>query len=110
MRHLIRRILGRDPTSVSKSPLRMPHELATPVTEPQDSASDATANAHDETIGWFTIDPLCDPRPLPTDHRDIDTVRVWLANEPPPERRQPSAEEHAIELLGCLRRHSRMTG
>ena len=50
------------------------------------------------------------PKPLPTTQNfDQDVILVWSAHAPPA-RRQPTAREHAIELLQLLRRQPRLVG
>jgi hypothetical protein len=50
------------------------------------------------------------PKPLPaTQNFDQDVVRVWSANAPPA-RREPTAREHAVELLQALQRQPCLVG
>ncbi|TMJ63856.1 MAG: hypothetical protein E6G91_22800 [Alphaproteobacteria bacterium] len=60
--------------------------------------------------GRIVVERWCDPKALPR-HQNYngDTVRVWAADRPPP-RRQPTAEEHAGELLACLQRQPWLVG
>ena len=50
------------------------------------------------------------PKPLPTTQSfDQDVIRIWSAHAPPA-RRQPTAQEHAVELLQLLQRQPRLVG
>ena len=71
--------------------------------EVTDVTADVTPDMESEVMeGRFVVERWCDPKALPR-HQcyNGDTVRVWVVDRPPP-RRQPTAEEHARELLACL--------
>jgi hypothetical protein len=76
-----------------------------------DFTTEETSEVEGEVMeGTFVIERWCDPKALPRHQfHDGDTVRVWAADRPPP-RRQPSAEEHAGELLACLQQQPWLVG
>jgi hypothetical protein len=84
-------------------------ERATDVTA--DITTDVTSDVEGEFMEEHSfIERWCDPKALPRHPLYNDeTVRVWAIDCPPP-RRQPTAEEHAGELLACLQRQPRLVG
>src|SRR5436190_7834869 len=76
-----------------------------------DVTTEVTSDVKGEVMeGRIVVERWCDPKALPR-HQNYngDTVRVWAADRPPP-RRQPTAEEHAGELLACLQRQPWLVG
>src|SRR5262245_19732546 len=74
-----------------------------PTTELTTAPATDRAAAEEEMRGTFQLN-WAFPKPLPsTQSFDQDVVRVWSFNAPPA-RRQPTAREHAMELLQALER------
>jgi hypothetical protein len=76
-----------------------------------DVTTEVTSDMEGEVMeGRFVVKRWCDPKELPRHQLyNGDTVRVWATALPPP-RRQPTAEEHAGELLACLQRQPLVVG
>jgi hypothetical protein len=85
-------------------------EVATePTTAPATDCPSVEVTEEEPMIGTCELD-WAFPKPLPpTQDFNQDVVRVWSAHAPPA-RRQPKAQEHAVELLQALQRQPCLVG
>jgi|SRR5215510_5893859 len=82
-----------------------------PTTAPTTDCTSADVTAEDVISRLLELNWNWDlPDPLPfTQSFEQDVVRVWSAHAPPA-RRQPTAREHAVELLQLLQGQPRLVG